>query len=167
MRELGDILVFDVRGDGRFHGVKAFVRPSSPTVRRIAYILSFADDPIKSAWEWVSRVVEYQLEQGEFWSYPEEAIAAGVGDCDDAAILLCSVLRNYLGPDEVFVVVGTHNSEGHAWVTVDGNILESTRAPNGVPRFRYHPVFMFNDKKVYSMNSWPEMIPVGKKIFVC
>jgi transglutaminase-like putative cysteine protease len=56
----------------------------------------------------------------EFWQLSPETLITHKGDCEDFAILLCSLLRaDGWGTDEVYVVLG-RNEEGyyHAWVKV-------------------------------------------------
>jgi len=72
---------------------------------------------------WVGREITYAHDSGEYWKLPRETIADGRGDCEDQAILLCSLLRA-AGYDEnsAFVIVGTleqgGESAGHAWVRI-------------------------------------------------
>ena len=63
----------------------------------------------------------------EFWQYPCETLDWGWGDCEDTAIALCALLRVYgFAPERVWVVVGTIPGGRHAWVELDGEILETT-----------------------------------------
>jgi len=168
--ELKDLLA-PVRNDGNLYSVKQFVQPNSPVVAAVASILAKADDPIWAAHLWVNRVAQYEHEIGDFWSYPDETVSAMAGDCDCTAILLASVLRNYLSPENVLVAVGEYEGgepyKGHAWVEVNGRILESTKAPNGVVTQKYTPDFYFNDKLVYvRTEAWPGMIPVNNGVVV-
>jgi predicted transglutaminase-like cysteine proteinase len=54
----------------------------------------------------------------DYWATPAESITRGCGDCEDFAILLCSLLRAYGVPaDEVYAAVGyTPEGEAHAWL---------------------------------------------------
>jgi hypothetical protein len=48
-------------------------------------------------------------------------------NCDDTSILVCALLRAYgISPDRVSVVVGEVDGYGHAWVELDGQIIETT-----------------------------------------
>lgn len=74
----------------------------------------------------------------DYWQFPYETTARvrwaeksgkkTLGDCADISFVLASVLRNQLGPSEVFACIGTYIVEGkpcgHAWVKfrVDLNI---------------------------------------------
>ena len=54
----------------------------------------------------------------DYWQLPAETIQLGTGDCEDYAILLCSLLRAYGVPaEDVYVAVGIGvTREDHAWV---------------------------------------------------
>ena len=66
----------------------------------------------------------------DYWQFPYETIARvrwasksgkmTMGDCADVTFAMVSVLRNQLGPNEVFACIGTHpingEPQGHAWV---------------------------------------------------
>jgi predicted transglutaminase-like cysteine proteinase/uncharacterized protein YkwD len=54
----------------------------------------------------------------DYWQLPAETLTLGTGDCEDYAILLCSLLRAYGVPaDQVYVAVGQASSkDDHAWV---------------------------------------------------
>jgi len=87
----------------------------------------------------------------EFWQYPSETIAWGYGDCEDTSILLCSMLRNFIPPDRVSVVVGGAGLWEHAWVELDGEIYETTldsipQQPGRYLQQAYRPLWAFNDK---------------------
>jgi transglutaminase-like putative cysteine protease len=88
----------------------------------------------------------------DYWQMPAETLAERTGDCEDSSMLLCSILRARLSPEEVFVTIGMWQGYGHAWATVVRNgrdsVLETTRAaqeplkPEGPP---YVPYVRFND----------------------
>lgn len=92
----------------------------------------------------------------ELLETPPETLAVGMADCDGQAILACSVLRNFLPPEQVTVTFGTYKGFGHAWVTLmRGNpvVLETTKqyracdlAFDGLGEGSdYQPMFRFND----------------------
>jgi len=95
----------------------------------------------------------------DFWSFPYETLSLGIGDCEDTSILLCSMLRNFIPPSDVYVTIGYYGrpdpSLGHAWVTIDrmgqkcvlettlSNALASISQVTEVPP--YLPYHKFND----------------------
>jgi len=82
-------------------------------------------------------------------------IPVRAGDCDDKAILLCSILRNYMPPEQVFCAIGLWTSggerEGHMWVVTPGEngqdrIVEATASPSQPIRGKYTYQAIFNDR---------------------
>lgn len=60
----------------------------------------------------------YSSWHDDFWKYPQETIMDGHGDCEDQALLLCSMIRNYNHKKyDVWVVL----TNGHAAVMVPTN----------------------------------------------
>ena len=107
---------------------------------------------------------QHTYEQYDFWNFPAETMRDMTGDCEDSAHLLCSILRNKLSEDEIFVTVGFFEDIGHAWVvifndigepivleTTDDNIIKvSESIIEGEP---YYPAFRYNDKKVITLTN--------------
>jgi hypothetical protein len=55
----------------------------------------------------------------EFWQYPEETLYLGVGDCEDQALLLASMLLNYVDSDYRVFCIGISNGDtGHMAVCI-------------------------------------------------
>ena len=83
---------------------------------------SWAYSDFKALQEWVVWHVTYTEDfvahgQDEYFQLPSETIALGTGDCEDFAILLCSLLRAYGVPDdEVYVGCGYTEDYGHAFL---------------------------------------------------
>ena len=104
-------------------------------------------------WDWVCQAVQYRSDDGEWWSFPGETIRKLTGDCDDSATLLTSLLRS-AGLD-AYTVVGSYRGFGHAWVELDGKLLETTYTyAHDVPDPQnYRAYAMFNDQEVIEM--WP------------
>lgn len=48
----------------------------------------------------------------DHWGFPAETLALGMGDCDDSAVLLTSLLRNFLPEDRVFATAGLFGRVG-------------------------------------------------------
>ncbi|GAJ15166.1 unnamed protein product [marine sediment metagenome] len=105
--------------------------------------------------DFVCKNVGYKSDNGEWWGFPSETLAKRTGDCDDSAILLCSLLRNFYPPDRVYVVVDTYRGLGHAWCELDDEILETTYTsarPVSDPQ-NYHTFAKFNDQETIEL--WP------------
>ncbi|NIQ06637.1 MAG: hypothetical protein GWO20_13195 [Candidatus Korarchaeota archaeon] len=72
--------------------------------------------------DYVKDEIEYKYDTDlfgqEYWQLPRETLRSGKGDCEDQAILLCTLLRarDYSAKD-VFVIMGYGEEVGHAWVT--------------------------------------------------
>lgn len=98
-----------------------------------------------------------KLSTADFWQFPSETLgwadAQGkhFGDCEDSSFVLCSLLRNYFPPEDVYVAVGNVSILPHAWVKVrhlgKWGIVETTTAHNKLlPETRpYEAKAIFND----------------------
>ena len=159
-----DDLLADVRHDQKHHSIRSLVQVDDPEVRDIARVLVQATDFISAAQEFVNSFTTYGSEVGDFWRTPSETLEKsdepdpGV-DCDDSAILLCSILRNYIPPDQVYCAFGLWamggKTDGHMWVITgseggEDRILESTAPPGKSLRGKYVIYGMFNDKYCFS-----------------
>lgn len=163
--------------------IRQFVQPMTPGVVRLASSLP-QDRFVEAAWEWVVNNIKYPYGNVEiadrhyqeaflgptfrraitfdYWSFPAETLATGVGDCEDASNLLVSILRHRLTPQEVFVTVGHFDGMGHAWVTIGRNLLVLEATPPNFPTkyvaapeappynaiLRYNDVMVIGDSKV-------------------
>jgi hypothetical protein len=55
----------------------------------------------------------------DYWRYPSETLAWGAGDCEDMALLLASMIKNYTGGEYYcWVIVWTTEGIGHAAVAI-------------------------------------------------
>lgn len=174
---------------GEWLDVRQLVQPHDFMVGRVVDRLkSDGHHTIRGAWNWVldhiryppgppmweDLHIEYRFTWGvlpiprfasvsrDFWQYPSETLAAGMGDCKDSAILLCSMLRHVMGSGQVFVSVGRYRGNGHdfghAWVSIRDEqgwgVLDTTLTGPVPARARvyeydggpYVPVFRFNDQ---------------------
>ena len=152
-------LLANVRYDGQYHNIKNLVQPDDPEVRDIARVLVQANDFVAAAQEFVNSFTTYETEVGDYWTEPRELLEAQAGDCDDKAILLCSILRNYLPADQVYCAFGLWaldgETTGHMWVVAEGEdgedrIIEATAGPERKTRGRYVLHGIFNDKYAFS-----------------
>lgn len=152
-------LLANVRHDERYHPIKSLVQPDDPLVRDVARVLVQANDFIAAAQQFVDSFTTYQTEEGDYWTTPAEVLSARAGDCDDKAILLCSILRNYIPADQVFCAFGLWQLDGdlsgHMYVVTEGengqdHIIESTAGPEKKTRGKYVLHGMFNDKYAFA-----------------
>lgn len=153
----GDLLA-NVRHDGKYHSIKSLVQPDDPEVKKIAEVLVQAPDFIAASQEFVNTFTTYRREIGDYWELPSETLDERAADCDGKAILLASILRNYLPPDKVFIAFGLWSQagklDGHAWVVTEGgledNIVEATAGPDRQVRGKYVLHAIFNDVYAFS-----------------
>ena len=152
-------ILANVRNDGQYYPIRSLVQVDDHEVREIARVLVQADDFIQATHVFVNSFTSYRREIGDFWALPVEMLGARAGDCDDSSILLCSLLRNYIPPEKVFVAFGIWSvdgsQDGHAWVVAqakDGTdmVLESTAHPSKSLRGKYIMDAMFNDMYTFS-----------------
>jgi transglutaminase-like putative cysteine protease len=68
---------------------------------------------VTGAYEWVAGHIEYVTEtSGDYWQSAEETLVLGSGDCEDHAILLCSIIDALGGTARVNII------QEHAFPTV-------------------------------------------------
>jgi hypothetical protein len=92
-------------------------------------------DDVKAMYDWVVDNIEYRFDglfpmlpsdpSGEtdyfmeMWQFPNETLALGKGDCEDMAILLCSMIRGYNNMEHYVECIGIVSSiAGHLAVQV-------------------------------------------------
>jgi len=78
--------------------------------------------------DWVANNIRYEYDSkvygGEYWQLPRETLSRGTGDCEDYAILLCSLYRAMgYSANDVYVVLGLKENTGHGWVKIRVKIL--------------------------------------------
>ena len=145
--EDGQYLV-SVRYPGQWHDLRQFVQPNNPDV--LAVYSQIGLDPW-ALYDFVCSSINYRRDVGEFWQTPSETLR-GYGDCEDTALLLCSLLQNAIN---AHVALGSYQDYGHAWCQLDGQILETTytRARSVPDPEDYRPYVYFNDQEVVEL--WP------------
>jgi len=155
-----DDLLADVRHDQKHHSIRSLVQVDDPEVREIARVLVQATDFISAAQEFVNSFTSYGSEVGDFWRTPSETLEKRIGvDCDCSSILLTSILRNYMPPEQVYCAFGLWTlggkSEGHMFIVMEGEggedrIIESTAPPGKSIKGKYVIYGMFNDSYCFS-----------------
>jgi hypothetical protein len=125
-------------------------------------------EKIKRCWAYVAKRLRYQqfvkarvqvdgktFVKSDVWLDPGAVIQAGIGNCMNRSTLLCSLLRNILPPDRIWVVLGNVKGDGHAWVLarLDKDYILETTSPHlsacFIPAMSaepYDPVVFFNDR---------------------
>lgn len=73
--------------------------------------------------DWVGNNINYRYDSEvygeEHWQLPKETIQRSTGDCEDFAILLCSLLRaDGWSTSDVYVIVGENDGVYHGWVKI-------------------------------------------------
>ena len=144
----GQYLV-SVRFPGQWHDLREFIQPNNPDVMAI---YSQVGPDIWGCLDWVCRNISYRQDIGEWWSFPTETIKRTSGDCEDSAILTCSLLKNF---NDGYVALGDYQGYGHAWCQLNGEILETTytRARLAPDPEHYIPYVLFDDQDVIEL--WP------------
>jgi len=115
--------------EGQPEAMMSYITPEDPQIRiAVEDILSgswrWAYNDFNALREWVSTHVSYVYDQSvhgtsEYWQLPAETLNLGTGDCEDFAILLCTLLRAYGVPsDQVYVVCAYSEGaeHGHAFL---------------------------------------------------
>jgi prefoldin subunit 5 len=125
-------------------GVNEFITPNDASVMQITtYVTggwSNTSDwdeywtDIKALYDWVVNNVEYDYDglfpvlpsslsgnviyTNEMWQFPNETLSLKMGDCEDMAILLCSLIRDYSQEylAECLLIIGSEG--GHAAVQI-------------------------------------------------
>lgn len=108
---------------------KSYITPECPWVEGILQGI-FGDPPYELSQagfddirDWVAINIDYKSDEerwdvDDYWQTPEETLSYSTGDCEDFAILLCSLLRAYgIDAERVYVALGIDDEEfGHAFL---------------------------------------------------
>jgi hypothetical protein len=74
--------------------------------------------------DWVGNNIKYRNDSEvhasrDYWQLPKETIQRRTGDCEDFAILLCSLLRaDDWSSNNVYVILGEKDGNYHGWVKI-------------------------------------------------
>jgi len=162
--------------------IEAFITPEDTSVKSIVYSITGGwSDPsdwsefwtdIKVMYDWVVNNIEYRYDGlypilpydphdslsfwNEMWQLPNETLELREGDCEDMAILLCSMIRSYVDCEydvEVICIKGTMAGHAAVQIPVSGNLL-TILDPAG--RYYTHDFFGSIDQKDISteINNW-------------
>jgi transglutaminase-like putative cysteine protease len=152
--------------------VKLFVTPREPSVVALKNeVLKDAALKLKD-WialrNWVGDNIQYRYDEDvygvrEYWQFGKETISLKTGDCEDFAILLCSLFRAAgYSADDVYVVIGK-NAEGyHAWVKINLDTIGwynlepqengwATLVGDFLTLSDYHALYQFNDQQFHQI----------------
>lgn len=173
-------------GEGKW--LTDFVTPDALEVQELHQsMISGLDDlecRLLACWDWVADRVKYvkfvkakmwinghSSVQSDYWQNPSQVIRTQVGNCVNKSILLASLIRNDLPPEQVSVVLGNLHQPpgdgGHAWCQVrldQDYIMESTRGdmqPLVATKVAdiYEDVVHFNDKIVSAIEDRTLLTP--------
>ncbi len=97
----------------------------------------------------------------DFWQYPYETLHALMGDCEDSAFLLASMLLQSGAAEDAWVAIGLWEQYGHAWTSVAESGIKYVfeTAIESAPAFQtnpfripeappYYPMLWVNHKEV-------------------
>ena len=146
--------------------------------------ITSTENKVRACHRWVANNVKYKQfisgrlwvegkssVQKDLWLSPSLVKQVRVGNCANKAFLLTSLLRNELGSNEVYCVLGNlYNGKvgGHAWTQVtlgDRNYICDATNANVQPLVfaaiadRYEPIHYFNDKGATAVEGKTVMEP--------
>jgi transglutaminase-like putative cysteine protease len=152
--------------------VKLFVTPREPSLVALKNEV-LKDAPLKvKDWialrNWVGNNIQYEHDDEvygvrDYWQFGKETVSLRTGDCEDFAILLCSLLRAAgYSPDDVYVVIGKNPNGYHAWVKINLGTLGwynlepqengwATLVGDFLTLSDYQALYQFNDQQFHKI----------------
>ncbi|NPV50305.1 MAG: hypothetical protein HPY60_03805 [Candidatus Methanofastidiosum sp.] len=131
------------------YDMTVFITPENQSIKSFSNEIS-TNDPL-TIYRFVRDEIKYEEDyltydyRFEYWQLPEETLNLRTGDCEDQAILLCTLLRaKGYSPEDVKVVFGlTSSNTGHAWVELfyQGNWVvfdPTSSASDYIEKTRYY-----------------------------
>lgn len=131
------------------YGVDDFITPDDASVQQITNSVTGGwNDPsdwdeywadIKALYDWVVNNIEYNYDglfpvlpsslsgnvfyTTEMWQFPNETLSLKKGDCEDMAILLCSLIRGYSQEywTECLLIIGSKGGHAAVQIPVSGD----------------------------------------------
>jgi len=119
-----------VRFDMTEYEIKSYITPECPWVEEALRDI-LGDPPYETSKhgfddirDWVFYDIDYMCDEErwgqDYWQTPEETLFYRTGDCEDFSTLLCSLLIAYgIDAEQVCVVIGADDEEGHAFLMED------------------------------------------------
>lgn len=108
--------------------MKLYITPNDPIIKSLVRDIQEDKFPLIPDWiairDWVGNNIDYRYDSdtystSEYWQLPRETLSRRTGDCEDYAILLCSLYRAVgFKTNEVYVVLGEKDGSYHGWVKV-------------------------------------------------
>ncbi|UCH43141.1 MAG: transglutaminase domain-containing protein [Dehalococcoidales bacterium] len=169
---------------GQGQNASSFITPDDPLIE--TKIQEIIDGPPKDTSEywmdcfriycWVNSHIGYTMDtytpvlpgatndslkwRPDFWRMPTETLNDGVGDCEDIAVLLASMLKNYTEGKSDIWVLGIKTSDpdptGHVAVVlpVEGNELAILDPYGGYCTWDYQQDEFIFDNATVAINKW-------------
>lgn len=153
--------------------VKLFVTPREPSLVALKNLV-LKDTAVKlKDWialrNWVGNNIQYNHDEDvygvpEYWQFGKETVSLKTGDCEDFAILLCSLLRAAgYSSNDVYVVIGKNDQGYHAWVKINLDTIGwynlepqengwATVVGDFLTLSDYYALYQFNDQQFQSLS---------------